>query len=126
MRELVEAFVAAAAASGAAVHHVATLDELDCLVATLTRGDADRDVAVARAVLGVAETGSVLIVDPPDDDPVVPSWPSHCVVVVSGRTVVADLISALTELVRSERDGGVFLSGPSADGPRAIDIVVTP
>jgi len=60
MSELVDAFVRAAAASGAQVHH-------DVDPAGIVAGRSEDEVGVSQAVYGLADTGSVVLAAGPEE-----------------------------------------------------------
>ncbi len=99
---------------------------------------ADVDHAVARAVFGVAETGSVLLTDETLKVNALAYLAQHLVVLLDPSDIVANLHNAYARPEVGERSYTVFHSGPSAtadiegvlirgaQGVRSLSIVLAP
>lgn len=89
---------------------------------------ADRPVGVARAALAVAETGSLLLIEPRPETRTPSLLTRHLVVGVSRTDLVATLDDAFAWLASQPRAGGyaTFVTGPSrtADIERSLTIGV--
>ena len=89
---------------------------------------ADRAVGIVRAALAVAETGSVLLVEPDPVDRYVSLLTRHLIVVVREEQIVATLAEAFEWLASQPRAAAyaTFVTGPSrtADIERSLTIGV--
>ena len=89
---------------------------------------ADRAVGIVRAALAVAETGSVLLVEPDPVDRYVSLLTRHLIVVVREEEIVATLAEAFEWLASQPRAAAyaTFVTGPSrtADIERSLTIGV--
>ena len=74
----------------------------------------DVDVGVVRAVLGVAETGSVWLTEAQLKVNALGFLSQHLVVLLDPARIISDLHDAYRERARFDAQYGVFLSGPSA------------
>ena len=92
------------------------------------RSIADRAVGITRAELAVAETGSVLLVEPAPIDRAVSLLTRHLIVGVAEADIVDDLADGFRWLVRQPRAAAyaTFVTGPSrtADIERSLTIGV--
>ena len=68
---------------------------------------ADRGVGIVRAALAVAETGSVVLVEPDPVDRYVSLLTRHLIVVVREEQIVATLAEAFEWLASQPRAGGL-------------------
>ena len=95
---------------------------------TTVEGIADRAVGIVRAALAVAETGSVLLVEPDPVDRYVSLLTRHLIVVVREEEIVATLAEAFEWLASQPRAAAyaTFVTGPSrtADIERSLTIGV--
>ena len=95
---------------------------------TTIEGIADRAVGIVRAALAVAETGSVLLVEPDPVDRYVSLLTRHLIVVVREEEIVATLAEAFEWLASQPRAAAyaTFVTGPSrtADIERSLTIGV--
>ena len=95
---------------------------------TTIEGIADRAVGIVRAALAVAETGSVLLVEPDPVDRYVSLLTRHLIVVVAEEEIVATLAEAFEWLASQPRAAAyaTFVTGPSrtADIERSLTIGV--
>jgi len=99
---------------------------------------ADVDHAVVRAVLGVAETGSVLLTDETLQVSALAYLAQHLVVLLDPSEIVANLHHAYARSELMKRPYAVFHSGPSAtadiegvlilgaQGIRSLSVVLAP
>ena len=89
---------------------------------------ADRAVGIVRAALAVAETGSVVLVEPDPVDRYVSLLTRHLIVVVREEEIVATLAEAFEWLASQPRAAAyaTFVTGPSrtADIERSLTIGV--
>ena len=89
---------------------------------------ADRAVGIVRAALAVAETGSVVLVEPDPVDRYVSLLTRHLIVVVREEQIVATLAEAFEWLASQPRAAAyaTFVTGPSrtADIERSLTIGV--
>ena len=89
---------------------------------------ADRAVGIVRAALAVAETGSVLLVEPDPVDRYVSLLTQHLIVAVREDEIVATLAEAFEWLASQPRAAAyaTFVTGPSrtADIERSLTIGV--
>ena len=92
------------------------------------RSIADRAVGVTRAVLAVAETGSVLLVEPAPIDRAVSLLTRHLIVAVAESNIVDELADGFRWLAEQPRAAAyaTFVTGPSrtADIERSLTIGV--
>ena len=92
------------------------------------RSAGDRAVGIVRAALAVAETGSVLLVEPDPVDRYVSLLTRHLIVVVREEEIVATLAEAFEWLASQPRAAAyaTFVTGPSrtADIERSLTIGV--
>ncbi len=97
-------------------------------VAEIEAEIADRAVGIVRAALAVAETGSVLLVEPDPVDRYVSLLTRHLIVVVREEQIVATLAEAFEWLASQPRAAAyaTFVTGPSrtADIERSLTIGV--
>ena len=95
---------------------------------TTIEGIADRGVGIVRAALAVAETGSVVLVEPDPVDRYVSLLTRHLIVVVREEEIVATLAEAFEWLASQPRAAAyaTFVTGPSrtADIERSLTIGV--
>lgn len=74
----------------------------------------DVDVGVVRAILGVAETGSLLLSEVQFKVPALGFLAQHLVVLVDPRRIVADMHAAYRDPALSQSAYAIFMTGPSA------------
>ena len=95
---------------------------------TTVDGIADRAVGIVRAALAVAETGSVVLVEPDPVERYVSLLTRHLIVVVREEQIVATLAEAFEWLASQPRAAAyaTFVTGPSrtADIERSLTIGV--
>ena len=89
---------------------------------------ADRSVGVTVATLAVAETGSVLLIEPTPRDRAISLLTRHLIVAVSAEDIVEDLAEGFRWLGQQPRAAAyaTFVTGPSrtADIERSLTIGV--
>ena len=128
-------FAVAQSASGAASQPVVSPDAFDALrrgelpdAADPLRSIADRPVGIAAAALGVAETGSLLLVEPAPIDRAVSLLCRHLIVALRADDIVDDLADGFRWLAGRPRAAAyaTFVTGPSrtADIERSLTIGV--
>ena len=92
------------------------------------RSIADRDVGITQATLAVAETGSVLLVEPAPVDRAVSLLTRHLIVAVREDDIVDELADGFRWLAEQPRAAAyaTFVTGPSrtADIERSLTIGV--
>ena len=92
------------------------------------RSVADRPVGIAKAELAIAETGSVLLIEPTPLDRVVSLLTRHLIVVVAEQDIVEELADGFRWLASQPRAAAyaTFVTGPSrtADIERSLTIGV--
>jgi L-lactate dehydrogenase complex protein LldG len=108
---LVEAFVAAAAASGAHVHR-------DIDPAEIVAGRTENEVTVSRAAYGLADTGSVVLAAGPDEPRARSLLPPVHVTVLDAERILPGLSELFRELGGELPSSLAIVTGPS----RSADI----
>lgn len=92
------------------------------------RSIADRSVGITVATLGIAETGSVLLIEPAPIDRAVSLLTRHLIVAVAETNIVDELADGFRWLARQPRAAAyaTFVTGPSrtADIERSLTIGV--
>lgn len=92
------------------------------------RSIADRSVGITVATLGIAETGSVLLLEPAPVDRAVSLLTRHLIVALAGPDIVDELADAFLWLAQQPRAAAyaTFVTGPSrtADIERSLTIGV--
>ncbi len=92
------------------------------------RSIADRAVGITEAALAVAETGSVLLIEPAPIDRAVSLLTHHLIVAVTEQDIVDELADGFRWLARQPRAAAyaTFVTGPSrtADIERSLTIGV--
>jgi L-lactate dehydrogenase complex protein LldG len=109
--ELVEEFVAAAAASGAHVHR-------DVEPAEIVGGRGEQEVGVSRAVYGLADTGSVVLAAGPDEPRARSLLPPVHVTILDADRILPGLPELFRELRGELPSSLAIVTGPS----RSADI----
>jgi L-lactate dehydrogenase complex protein LldG len=106
MSDLVEAFAAAAAASGAHVHHDVHPEEI-------VAGRGDDEVGVSRAAYGLAETGSVVLAAGPDEPRARSLLPPVHITVLDADRILPGLSALFRELGGELPSSLAIVTGPS-------------
>ncbi|MDE2968118.1 MAG: LUD domain-containing protein [Chloroflexota bacterium] len=92
------------------------------------RSIADRAVGITQAELAIAETGSVLLIEPSPRDRAVSLLTKHLIVAVSEGDIIEELADGFRWLARQPRAASyaTFVTGPSrtADIERSLTIGV--
>lgn len=86
---------------------------VDTSTVTGPRDLAGLDIAIVPGELGVAENGAIWISEEQLPFRVLPFITQHLVIVLSQKTIVADMHEAYRRLPKSQPGFGVFIAGPS-------------
>jgi L-lactate dehydrogenase complex protein LldG len=111
MSALVDAFVSAAAASGARVHR-------DADPAEIVAGRSEEEVGVSRAVYGLADTGSVVLSAGPDEPRARSLLPPVHVTILDAERILPGLPELFAALDGELPSALAIVTGPS----RSADI----
>jgi L-lactate dehydrogenase complex protein LldG len=106
MSELVDAFVKAAAASGAQVHH-------DVDPAEIVAGRGEDEVGVSRAVYGLADTGSVVLAAGPGEPRARSLLPPVHVTILESARILPGLPELFAALGGELPSALAIVTGPS-------------